>query len=340
MNWFMGRFRSSNIWPWGKTDFAWFSRFAWGILVILASAFILYKTVKEWHQLQNALWRLDPRCLVISFGVYSVSVMLTASCWALIMGHFSGVRTFWRHVITFCLTNLAQRLPTPLPYISARTEAYHAYGISRKTTLTAMAMEITVTLFSATIVALATLIFGAPLYAKAINYILYVLLLSLVFPVLFPQKSLSLVNLVLARLNCSPLPTALSGRQTLGWIGIFIVIWLNSGVLYYFLISSISSAPEGLLLFLVNISAVSGIAGWFGQALFFVPTPAVRQLTMVYLLSLRFPMPLAVVFALFFRVAVMVFELVWAGLCLLVSAINKHSTAIKANQEGGHEVQM
>lgn len=326
MKWFTEHLRSSSIWQRKKTDSARFSRPAWGILVILASAFIVYKTIKEWHQLQNALWRLDPYYLLISFGVYSVSVMLTASCWALIMGHFSGMRTFWKHVSTFCLTNLAQRLPTPLPYISARTEAYNAQGISRKTTLTAMAMEIAVTLFSAAVVALATLVFGAPLYVKAIKYILYVLLLSLVFPAFFPQKSLSLVNLVLVRLNCSPLPTALSRRQTLGWIGIFIIVWLNSGVLYYYLISSISVVPEGLLPFLVNISAVSGIAGWLGQALFFIPTPAVRQLTMVYLLSLRFPMSWAVVFALFFRVSVMVFELIWTGLCLLISAINNKQT--------------
>ena len=202
----------------------------------------------------------------------------------------------------------------------------------------AMAMEIAVTLFSAAVVALATLVFGVPLYAKAIKYILYVLLLCLIFPAFFPQKSLNLVNLVLARLNRSPLPTALSGRQTLGWIGIFIIIWANSGVLYYYLISSLSLVPEGLLLFLINISAVSGIAGWLGQALFFVPTPAVRQLTMVYLLSLRFPMPWAVVFALFFRVSVMMFELVWAGICLLISVINKRFTVTKANQEGGHEI--
>ncbi len=210
-----------------KNDSAWFSRLAWGILVILASAFIVYKTITEWHQLQKALWRLDLHCFLVSFGVYSVSVMLTASCWALIMGHFSGVRTFWKHVSTFCLTNLAQRLPTPLPYISARTEAYNAQGISRKTTLTAMAMEITVTLFSAAVVALATLVLGAPLYAKAIKYILYVLLLFLFFPAIFPQKFLGLVNLVGGRLNRCPLPTALSGKQVLGWIGIFIIIWLN-----------------------------------------------------------------------------------------------------------------
>ncbi|MCX7766817.1 MAG: hypothetical protein N2246_08970, partial [Candidatus Sumerlaeia bacterium] len=109
---------------------------------------------------------------------------------------------------------------------------------------------------------------------------------------------------------------------------------------YYYLISSISPVPEGLLLFLVNISAISGIAGWLGQALFFVPTPAVRQLTMVYLLSLRFPMPLAVIFALFFRVAVMVFELVWAGLCFLISIINRYYTIIKASQGDCYEDQI
>lgn len=337
MNWLTGCLQSSNIWRRIKSNPVRFSQLVWWILVILASAFIVYKTVKEWQQLQGVLWRLDWHCLLVSFGVYSVSILLTASCWALIMGHFSGIRTFWAHVSTFCLTNLAQRLPTPFPYLSARTEAYAAYGISRKTTLAAMAVEIIVTLFSAAIVALATFAFGVPLYAKAIKYIVYVMLVSLFFPALFPQKFLRIANRALIYLNRSPLPILLNGRQTLGWVGIFIIIWLNSGVLYYYLISSVSVVPEGLLPFLINVSALSGIAGWLGQVLFFIPTPAVRQLTMVYLLSLRFPMPLAVVFALFFRASVMVFELVWAGLYLLMPV--KRPIVTKADREDYHEAQ-
>ncbi|MGB9872932.1 MAG: hypothetical protein ACPLYD_14900, partial [Anaerolineae bacterium] len=232
---------------------------------------------------------------------------------------------------------LAQRLPTPLPYISARTEAYAAQGVPRKTTLSAMGVEITVTLFSAAVVSLVTLLFGSFLYAKAIRFILYALLVFLAFPLFFPEKFFSLANLILACLNQSALPATLSRRHTLIWTGIFVVIWLNSGALYYYLISSLSPVPQEHLLFLINISAISGIAGWLGQVFFFVPTPAVRQLTMIYLLSLRFPVPLAVVFALFARVCVMVFELVWVGFCLLTPILIKRAKVIKTNQGGDYE---
>lgn len=336
MNWFTEHLQNNELWRKIKFNPIKLSQSLWGIIIVFASISVIFKTIREWHQLQNLLWQLDLHYLFISFGIYSVNIILTASCWALIIGHFSGIRTFWRHVGTFCLTNLAQRLPTPLPYISARTEAYTIYGISRKTTLMAMAVEVASTLFSAAVVALVTFLFGAFPYPKEIKLVLWALLLSLALPLLFPRKFLSLVNLVLARLNRSPLPIILSGRYILWPIGIFIIIWLNNGALYYYLISTISSAPEGLLFFLINISAVSGIAGWIGQFLFFVPTPFIRQLTMVYLLSLRFPMSVAVVFVLFFRASVMVFEFVWASFCFLVFVINKRFCGCKnkTNREG------
>lgn len=307
---------------WQKAKSARFSQLMWGILIILAVLFIAYKTIIDWHKLKDTLWRLNWHNFLIGFGVYSVSIILTASCWALIMGYISGVRTFWKHVSTFCLTNLAQRLPTPLPYISARAEAYAIQGISRRITLVAMSIEITVTLFSAVLVALMTFLVSSFTYAYVgiVKPFLYVLLLALSIPILFPQK---FFNSILVRLNSPFSLELLSKERILIWVGIFVIIWLNSGVLYYYLINSVFPIPKELLLFLTNVSAVSGIAGWFGQIFFFMPTFAIRQLTMVYLLSFYFPMPLAIIFTLFIRICVMVFEVIWASIFFIIIRIKQ-----------------
>lgn len=299
-----------------------FARAAWAGLIILATVVILYKFIADWPQLRAISWRLSLKSILLSFGIYSINLLLTASCWALIIGHLTGARTFWEHVRLFCLTNLAQRLPTPLPYITARAEAYASHGVRREITLTAMTIEIAVILIGAVIVALVTSSFGA--YALNIQRrLLLIFLLPLLLLVLLPERFLCTVNLLLSRLGRPKLTTHFRRRQILAWIGLFVIIWVNSGVLYYFLISSIIIIPPERVLFLINISALSGIAGWLGQILFFLPTPAVRQIALIYLMNLDFPMPTAVAFALLFRFIVMLFELIWAGVWLAIPALFK-----------------
>lgn len=295
---------------------------AWAGLTILATAVILYKFIADWPQLRAIPWRLSLKPLLLSFGIYSISLLLTASCWALIIGHLTGTRTFWEHVRLFCLTNLAQRLPTPLPYITARVEAYASHGVRREITLTAMTIEIAVTLIGGAIVALVTASFST----SALNIqggLLLIFLLPLLPLVLLPERFLDMVNLLLSRLGRPRLTTHFKRRQILAWIGLFVIIWVNSGVLYYFLMSSITIIPPERALFLINISALSGLAGWLGQILFFLPTPAVRQIALIYLMNLAFPMPTAVAFTLLFRFLVMLFELIWVGVWLAIPTLFK-----------------
>jgi hypothetical protein len=293
------------------------ARIFWLMLIVIAVIFILYKAAVDWKRIQDVRWHFYPRSLLVSFGVYSISLLLTACCWALIMGRISGVKTFWEHVRIFCLTNLSQRLPTLFPYLAARTEAYVALGVPREITLTAMAIEVAMTLLSATLVAGLTLLLGVFSLKGHLSLLLSGLLLVPMILILFPQQFLTVVNKVLIYLKRPPIDNVINVRHTLSWTSLFIIIWLNNGVLYYFLISGLCEVPPEEILFLVSVSAVSGLTGWLGQ-LIFLPTPAVRQLALAYLMSLGFPMPIAVAFALFARVCVMIFELIWAGVWMIV----------------------
>lgn len=301
-----------------KANSATFAKTAWVGLIILATVVILYKFIADWPQIRAISWQLNFKSILLGFGIYSVSLLLTASCWALIIGHLTGTRTFWDHVRLFCVTNLAQRLPTPLPYITARAEAYALRGVRREITLTAMTVEVTVTLVGAMIVASITSSFST--YALNIQVSLLLALLPMLMLVLLPERFLATVNLLLSRFGRPKINIHFKRRQIFAWIGLFVIIWVNSGVLYYFLISSITIIPPERVLFLINISALSGLAGWLGQILFFLPTPAVRQIALIYLMNLDFPMPTAVAFALLSRFLVMLFELIWAGVWFAIPA--------------------
>jgi len=312
MSWLVRHLRNSSLLQQLKTRQKEIARIFWVILVVIAVIFILYKAVVDWKQIQNVQWHFHPRSLLVSFGVHSISLLLTACCWALIMGRISGVKTFWEHVRIFCLTNLSQRLPTLFPYLAARTEAYVALGVPREITLTAMAIEVAVTLLSATLVTGLTLLLGVFSLKGYLGLLLSGLLLAPMMLILFPQRFLIVVNKSLIYLKRPPIGNVINVCHTASWTGLFMIIWLNSGVLYYFLISGLCEIPPEEIPFLISVSAVSGLAGWLGQ-LIFLPTPAVRQLALAYLISLGFPMPIAIAFALFARVCMMIFELIWAG---------------------------
>ncbi len=305
----------------------------WIGLTIVGVTFIIYKVVKEWQQIYIIPWHLTPGYIVLSFSIYSVNLLLTASCWALIIAHFTGNRNFWHHVRIFCSTNLAQRLPTPFPYLAARAKVYASYGIYYEVTLTAMTVEIAVTIISAAIISIVTSALRAHAFSNiGVNLPLMVFLIFPLVPVVIPAKFISIVNLLLVRLGRPSLSSQLTIRQTLLWVGIFGVIWVNSGVLYYFVVSIITTISPEKLIFLTNVSAVSGLFGWMGQILFFLPIPAVRQFAIIYLMNLEFPMPVALALALFSRLIVMIFELVWAGAWLFIHILRK---MFSKNKEGG-----
>jgi len=317
MSWLLGIFRNSSSVQQLKTCQSKIIKIFWVILVAVAALFMIYKTIVDWNQIQNIRWHFHPHLLLVSFGVYSISLLLTACRWALIIRHISGVKIFWEHVRIFCLTNLSQRLPTLLPYLAARTEAYVDLGVPRGITLTAMALEVVVTLLGATLVTSLALFLGVFSLREHFALLLSGLLLSTMMIVMFPQRFIFVVNKALIYLKKPSIDSVINVRHTVSWTGLSMIIWVNSGVLYYFLILGFCEIRPEKIPFLISVSALSGLAGWLGQ-LIFLPTIAVRQLALAYLISLDFPMPIAIAFALFSRVYVMILELIWAGIWMIM----------------------
>jgi len=284
---------------------------------------MLYSIVVHWHEIGTYRWQLHPVNLLMGLGIYSVSLLMTATIWAAIIGRFSRTQSMLTHIRLWSVTNLAQRLPTPIPYVGARTEAYAGQGVSRADTLTAMSLELVVTLLAGVLVAVLTLPFG-PYMAVLAQYslLLWLVLVPLILFVIRPDMLVGIFNLILVWLKRAPIRAIIRRSEVLAWVSVCVVIWLNGGALYYVLAASIYPLTSDDVLRMINVFAVSGVLGWIGQILFFVPNFALRQIAAAYLLSFFVPWPVAVAISILTRLCVMVFELAWAiGLSVLDRAL-------------------
>lgn len=300
-------------WTWMRARAKMLARLVWACSFALILTFIGYRIFINWQEIRTYPWQPRPENILLSFGVYSLSLVLTASVWAAIIRRLANKGALVTHIRLFCLSNLANRLPTMLPFIGARTEAYAAIGVPRTVTLTAMTLELAVTLSGAIIVAVTTLPFGPQTEVVArLTPFSALILLPVLLLTIRPAWLIAILNKLLQRFKRSPIQAKVRAFDMLIWIGLFVLIWVNGGFLYYLLTISIYPLSPEYIILIVNAMAVSGVVGWVGQFLFFMPNLALRQLAMTFLLSFVMPLPVAAAVALLGRLCVMIFELLWA----------------------------
>jgi hypothetical protein len=280
---------------------------------------LAYQIIINWDQIKELAWQLDPIYLLLGFPAYSVSLLSSAGVWAWIASRVTGRKGPLLHASLYAMTNVAQRLPTPIPYIGARIEAYAARGVPRRDTVTAMSLDITITITGALAASLITLPFGLPGAFQKEMYLSWLAVIPLIAVVLRPAWMFGVFKWLFAKIKREYIPPQVSPAEMLSWTGTYNLIWIFGGVLYYLLANSIFPIPPDRLPAMMNVFAVSGLTGWAGQMLFFIPTVAVRQITAAYLLSFFVPWPAAIAIALLTRLCVMAYELVWALLLGLVA---------------------
>lgn len=300
------------ILPWVRKNAKYLRRLFWIIAFTLIFGVMIYQVRNNWQEIRDYPWQWNYWYILMGFVGYTISLLSSSWVWALIITRLSGVKQILTHIRLFCLTNAAMRLPTPIPYIGARSEAYAAQGIPRGTTLTAMSIEVTLTILSAIMVFIITSPFGLMNKIAPINLSFLLLLIPLFLIVFRPRWLFSVIQAIFNRLKRPYQVFVVNTKDMLLWLGIDILIWFNGGVLYYILANSIYPFAYHDLPLMVNVFAISGIVGWLGQIFFFLPNFGLRQIAVAYLLSFYVPWPTAVAIALLNRFVILIFELIWA----------------------------
>jgi hypothetical protein len=309
-------------------------------IIILAGlmVFLIYQILKSWQEIKTYPWQLDFKYIIIGFFVYSVSLFSTGGIWASIMARTSNIRHYLLHVRLYCLTNLAQRLPTPLPYIGARAETYAQLGVPRTTTIASMSLEVVITIVGAVSTAIITLPFSVDKSKQTGAFWVWAAMIPLLVFIIKPKWLFAGIEFVLKRFKKEfPYPS-ITWKHMVAWSLASTAIWFLGGMLYFLLAKSVYPLPVNSLLEMINVFALSGVVGWVGQLFFFVPLVTVRQLTTAYLLSLFLPWPVAVAVALLTRLVVMVYELLWALFFSIIYRNPKNGFMENSLKDGQNEV--
>lgn len=273
-----------------------------------------YQVYKNWNEIKTYNWRIDPLFIFYGFGLYSINLLATASTWSLIIGKVGQFPNTITNLRYYSLTNLAMRLPTPLPYIGARVEAYSAKGVSRLATLAAMGIELTVSVLAAGFLLILLLPFETYDIIHKINNLGWILLLvPFVVFIVRPNWLFFLLNKAFVFFHKAPIQADVTWKNMLTWTVSYLFLWMNAGLWYLFIANSIYPVEPKNLAFFIFAVALSGIIGWLSQILFFIPNLALRQIALAYLLSFVLPWSVAVAIVLIIRGFGIVFELAWAA---------------------------
>ncbi len=313
----------NRIYAWLKSHYKMINRVIWTIGFCVLVIVIGYQVVINWQAISRYSWQWQYQFILFGFFSYSISLFLTAWIWSLIINRFTGNQCTIPNIALYSLTNIAQRLPTPIPYVSARIETYANLGISRAHTLSAMSVEMSITIISALIVGILTLPFGFKelfrnVHIEIIIIITIIILLISVY-ILNINKVIAFINRLLIKYNKSPISGSIDKKELISWIGLYLLVWINAGIFNLILANAIYPMPFHLILPMENIIAVSGFVGWIGQLLFFIPNIALPQIVSAYLLSSFVPWPIAITVSIIGRLGSMAFEIIWVGIFGILS---------------------
>lgn len=292
---------------------AWRTWISLGLLAAL-TGYAFYAII--WKELPNLnlaelFGRLSAGAVGLAVLVYTVDLVLAVFGWVMIIGPLSG---YWRpldHTRIYLLTSVTRRLPGTFWYILGRVVLYERLGIKRGVTAFAGGIEFAATIMAGLVVALAA--WPLILAGTAFSPIWLLIPLGVGIALLNPPA----IRALLRRLA----PQHAAGvryRHLLGWVLIYMLVWIVGGGLLFVLADAIYPLPLSALPGVIGVWALAGVAAYLLFS--FVPFGlGVNELTLTVLLGPFVPAGEAFVVALLMRALVTICELAFALLGALLS---------------------
>jgi len=277
----------------------WLAGAALAAAVLLLAVFFY----RNWPTLWGYVRAADYRWLVASFFWYTLDLILAALGWAWVMRGLTGPGDWRKHFTIYCVSNVGRRLPGTFWYVAGRTALYQAQGVSVGVVSLASGLEYILLTAAAIVTVLVGLPFGATFEPVLVASMGLGLILALVC--LHPR----FIRFILNNLDRDA-PAGLRYRDTLAWVIWYLSVWAGGGVLLYTVIRAFYPLPLANLPFVISTWAAAGVAA---SVVFLAPSGlGVTELSLSLLLSAVLPVTLAVGLAVFLRLLVTFYELVWA----------------------------
>jgi len=280
------------------------------IISLVAVAILGYLVYRQKEILFSYPWQINPALYLLSFFVFSIDLFLVAMIWGWIMNTIGKRLDYQKHIRYYIISNIAKRIPGTLWYIASRAQFYQKEGIDYRLTSLASGIELAVSIMSGVLV---SLLFAIPI---VLNYGLNPLVLAGILLVgillLHPRVTDWIFRLLKVE------ATQFGYQRTIQWLIAYVPAWIFGGIVLFIIANSFIPIPLHQIGYVIGSWSLVGIVSYL---LFFSPSNlGVTEVGLSLLLANIMPAPIAVILAITTRIAIILYEIIWALIWLNVKS--------------------
>ena len=278
---------------------------ALGAAIVLLSLILLgYFVYRNWATLTAYHWRFDPAQLALTVLLHLCAFFIAIWAWHSIIKRLAGASDLRLNARIYCYSAVARRLPGIAWDIATRVVMYDQAGVSKAVAGVASLLEFL-------LINLAGVVFYVALTPLTLSYTELstwplVSALALGLALTHPR----LVTYVVRKVKKHAMPVSLRYRDTVQWLLIYILSWSIGGLLLYATVRSIYDAlsPAYALQVIADWTLVGVITSFMN----FVPMGlGLKEVTLTVLMSRYMPEYIAVAAAIFMRLLMTAYSILW-----------------------------
>lgn len=304
---------------WGRYLMSGWRRPALTALFVVLSLVVIGRVIwGNWELLASYPWRLRPRYLLYALIFFGLDFFLALWAWHLLVARLANYRNFRQTIKIYLYANLARRIPGSVWYIASRALLYQAVGVSKTSTSLLSGLELAFFILSGVATTLLSLPFWQASTRDQSQLGSFLTHEPLLAALLIPLALLLVHPRVLGWLwrKVSPENPAmtLSWHDTAVWMGVYILTWVLGGAVLFSVINLFYILPLSQLGMIIGIWSLAGavsLAGFVTISIF-----GLREISLVLLLTLVLPGPVALVIAVAIRLIWLSGELITSLLSL------------------------
>ncbi len=271
--------------------------------------------LRNWSDFRTFSWQLNPLLLAGAAIALVAAFGLNILTWVLISRAFGSRVGFWKDLEIYSFSTVLRRLPGLVWQLASRTYLYRQEEASLAVPLWGSLWELVVQLASGILLMVLMLLFSSKLRASFPGGLWWLLLLIPVgWVVLRPQDIVSLARRISPKVQSQP---NLTVRNVSLWLALYVLSWSLGGAILYFLIGALTPVSWALFPTCVGLVAASGVL-----AILASPIPGglgIREVSLVLLLGLYVPSPIAVAGGILLRLWLLLGEAIIAFLVFLAA---------------------
>jgi len=270
---------------------------------------------RNWSEFQAFSWQLNPLPLVGAGAALVIAFGLNVLTWVLISRALGSRVGFWKDLEIYSFSTVVRRLPGVIWQLAGRTYLYHQAKTTLAVPLWGTVWELFAQFSSATSLTTLMLVLS-PRLRTAFPGGMWVLLslIPMGWFALRPHDLVAVMKRMAPRMTGEP---DLTRRNLSAWFGLYVLSWILGGAILYFLTSALGPQARPLFPVCVGVVAASGVL-----AILVAPIPGglgIREISLVLLLQLYVPSPVAVAATVMFRLWLLLGEAAIAFLVFLAA---------------------